>query len=105
MGAETEADGVSASAEPSLLLADDVPLPSPDIALTPLAGSQTSTCRFLSHLLEFDDAKILLDCGINDRREDYLSRDDAARVDAERKAYLQRLTECVRFGVYRSHEG
>lgn len=66
---------------------------SADIALTPLAGSQTSTSRFLSHLLEFDDAKILLDCGINDRREDYLSRDDAARVDAERKAYLQRLTE------------
>ena len=60
------------------------------ISITPLAGSQTAS-RSLCHLLEFDDAKILLDCGINDRREEY-TYDDFSQ---DRIEYLERLIEFV----------
>lgn len=67
---------------------------SASICITPLAGSQTSSSRALSHLLEFDDAKILLDCGINSSREEEyeFSYDDHS---ADRAEYLARLRECV----------
>lgn len=64
-----------------------------EIAITPLAGSRSSTSRFLCHLLEFDDAKILLDCGIVDRREEYLTGDELANVDFDRREYLRHLKE------------
>lgn len=60
------------------------------IRITPLSGSQ-STSRALCHLLEFDDAKILLDCGINPRREEFTYED----WTADRREYLERLKEWV----------
>lgn len=59
------------------------------IRITPLSGSQTSS-RALCHLLEFDDAKILLDCGINDRREEFTYDD----FKQDRIEYLEKLKEC-----------
>ena len=68
------------------------PASAPSISITPLAGSQTSSTRALCHLLEFDDAKILLDCGINSSREEF-SYDDHS---SDRIEHLEKLRECVR---------
>lgn len=64
---------------------------SPSISITALSGSQTSSTRALCHLLEFDDAKILLDAGVNSSREEF-SYDDHS---SDRIEYLDRLRECV----------
>jgi Cft2 family RNA processing exonuclease len=61
---------------------------SASISITPLAGSQTSS-RALCHLLEFDDAKILLDCGINDTKEEFTYDD----FKQDRIDYLEKLKE------------
>lgn len=80
----TEADNSTGTREAP----DGGSAPPAHISLTSLAGSQ-STSRFLCHLLEFDDAKILLDCGISDRREEF-GYDDYRQ---ERVDYLERLKE------------
>lgn len=64
---------------------------SASICITPLSGAQTGSTRALCHLLEFDDAKILLDCGINAHREE-LSGENYTQ---DRVEYLNRLKECV----------
>jgi len=69
-----------------------------NISLTSLAGS-LSHSRFLCHLLEFDDAKILLDCGICDRRVEFATQ-DPAELERESIRYLDRLKECVVPPVY-----
>jgi hypothetical protein len=59
------------------------------ICITPLSGSQTGSTRALCHLLEFDDAKILLDCGINAHREEMTGES----YEDDRIEYLDRLRE------------
>lgn len=61
------------------------------ICITPLSGAQTGSTRALCHLLEFDDAKILLDCGINAHREEM----SGENYTQDRVEYLDRLKECV----------
>jgi hypothetical protein len=87
--------------------------PASSISITPLSGSQSGS-RALCHLLEFDDAKILLDCGINASREEFTvpsssssssggSSKKSVRLDQEREEelererieYLDRLKMCV----------
>lgn len=75
--------------------------PAASISITPLAGSQTSSTRALCHLLEFDDAKILLDCGINSSREEF-SYDDHS---SDRIEYLDKLRECVRVAFQERRDG
>lgn len=59
------------------------------ICITPLSGAQTGNTRALCHLLEFDDAKILLDCGINAHREEM----SGESYTQDRVEYLNRLKE------------
>lgn len=67
------------------------PTSTASICITPLSGAQTGSSSALSTLLEFDDAKILLDCGINPHREEMVSEN----YEQDRIEYLDRLKECV----------